>query len=262
MDQYDKFMRQLVDYLDGTWLSKRTRPPLPDLGPIKGSSDAEIEQAEAQIGKSLPASLKAWYRVAGKVPPYVYDYDADFSVQDLIAAQTTARKLSQAVHSQWELTESLVPFSQRIGEQFLMVDVSKGCSDDPPVFHFLEGKAFPMQSSVAFSAFMREEWLGWLERRHWGERNKLWMEGWRTKSKDEWLARKHVLDALESEAHQFRISLVEQVYQEDLERHEITGPREFQERWVAEFFAGEIWKKYQSEGLSYPYNWITPAQGE
>src|SRR3954467_14730764 len=94
MNKYDTLMREIVDYLKGTRLAKAGKHRV-DKGSILGSTYLEIQAAEQEIGKRLPAALKAWYRAAGAVPPYLYDYDADFSLQDLKRAQELAFDLTQ-----------------------------------------------------------------------------------------------------------------------------------------------------------------------
>lgn len=83
MDKYLSLMQAIVDYLDGTWLSRADHPALTDRGKIRGVSEQEIAKVEVEIGKKLPQSLRAWHLVAGEVPPYLYDYDADYSLRDL-----------------------------------------------------------------------------------------------------------------------------------------------------------------------------------
>ncbi len=154
-------MRETINLLKGTRLSKPTPyPPLVDKGPIRGNTEDEIDETERRIGKKLPASLRAWYRVAGAVPPYWYDYDADFSLQDLIRAQETAYELTHR-EAKWEITDNIIPFSQRIGDQFLFIDVNEGDPDDPSVYHCLDGD-LPKHVNQAFSVFIRKSCLDWL----------------------------------------------------------------------------------------------------
>jgi len=50
--------------------------------------------------------------------------------------------------------------------------------------------------------------------------------------------------------------LVEQIYQEDLKRDEITGPTVFQKRWIEVFDSSEIKKKFDEVEAMYPYYWV------
>ena len=253
MDKYDQFMQEIIDYLKGTWLAKAGQYWV-DKGPIRGSTDAEIEIVEQEVGKKLPAALKAWYRVAGAVPPYLRDHDADSSLQDFKNSQEVALDFTQDEASQWKITNDMFPFSQRMGEQFIFVDTSKGNPDDPPVFHFMEGDALPKQVDVAFSASMRNKWLIWLDHQVWNEQ--IIKEMRRNKDIDEWLARKRILDNLDAETRAFRKELINRIYQEDLTKDILTGPRAFQERWKKEFAASEVWQKLKREGLRFPYDFI------
>ena len=164
-------MREIIEYLNGTWLSKASRPPLYDRGPIRGSTIPEVEAVELEIQKKLPLAMKAWYRVAGTVPPYLYDYDANYSFEDFKRAQVTAIELTQAENCDWHLNSSIIPFSQRLGEQFIFVDVRDGNPDDPAVYHYSEGEAQPRRVDVAFTTHIREVWLGWLDFPAWDEEN-------------------------------------------------------------------------------------------
>jgi hypothetical protein len=253
MNKYDTLMREIVDYLKGTRLDKASKHTI-DKGSILGSTYLEIRAAEQEIGKKLPAALKAWYRAAGAVPPYLNDYDADYSLQDLKRAQVTAFNLTQDEECQWQITDHILPFSQRIGEQFLFVDTSKGIPDDPPVYHFMEGHELPKQIDVAFSACNREMWLQWLDFGAQGDGIKKEQEVKMTP--DERMARKRILDHLNAETRAFRQDLVNRVYEEDLTKDVLTGPRAFQERWKKEFAASEVWQMLKKEGLRFPYDFI------
>lgn len=158
MDKYENLMREIVDFLDGTMVSK-ARSGMPDFGPIRGCSPETIQRVEEEIGKKLPLAMKAWYLAAGEVPPYVYDHDLDYSIRDLLKSQETAARLTQDEECQWELSEAIIPFAQRSGEQFLFVDISKENPEDPPVYHYYEFTAYPSQAAATFSAFMRDRWL-------------------------------------------------------------------------------------------------------
>jgi hypothetical protein len=259
MDKYDRLMQEIVAYLQGTWLAKAPDGHL-DWGPITGSSEAEIEEAEKQIGKKIPAALKAWYRVAGKIPPYINDYDANNSLRDFLRAQETAVALTAEQGAEWTLTDTMLPFSQRIGEQFVFVDTTLDDPDDPPVFHFMEGDDKSHQVSKAFSNNIREELLSWLDFPAWDKENRHEIGSWQSKGYESWLARKRIMDTLRGEAAGFRRQLIAKIHDEDLVRNEITGPRQFQERWLETFPRSEIWRKLQSEGLRMPFDWIDPPE--
>ena len=190
------------------------------------------------------------------------DYDADFSLNDLLRAQETAEQLTQFETCKCKLTPNSVPFSQRIGEQFLMVHSDQEFSDDPPVFHFMEESERPRQVDIAFSNFIREMWLEWLDFPAWSRENSQEIHSWREKGYADELTRKRVVDALREEVRVFRNSLIERVHLEDVARDEITGPQAFQERWIAEFSESEIWKRMQVEGMRFPYNWTRPPTDE
>jgi hypothetical protein len=147
---YDKFMREILDYITGTWLAKN---------PIVGCSLEQIKQAEEKIGKKLPSSLVAWYRHMGESPPDWNDHDADFSIRDLLAAQETARILTSLSDSHWKLTEQILPFSQRLEQDFLFVDIIM--CDDPPVYLYVDGVPEVQSLGVAFSVFIRESIIQW-----------------------------------------------------------------------------------------------------
>jgi hypothetical protein len=256
MDKYDQFMQEIVDYLKGTWLAKANQY-MTDDGPIRGSSEAEIEAVEQEIGKKIPAALKAWYRVAGAVPPYLNDYDATNSLQDFRNAQEVAFGFTRGEASQWKITDHMLPFSQRMGEQFIFVDTSQGNPDDPPVFHFSEGHNLPTQVDMAFSVSMRGKWLIWLDHKGWNDQI---IKEMRHKNVDEWLARKKVLNILDTEVREFRQELAARIYQEDMTKDVLTGPRAFQERWKKEFAASDVWQKLKTEGLRFPYDFIDPPE--
>jgi hypothetical protein len=259
VNKYEKLMQEIVEYLDGTWLASwNGNPAIQHRGPIRGNSEDEIEAVEQKIGRKLPSSMKAWYRRAGAVPPYLYDYDADHSLQDFQRAQKTARELTQDENCKWKLTDTIFPFSQRIGEQFNFVNTQDSNPDDPPVFHYMETHAQPSQVDIAFTIYIREIWLEWLDAS--AANQEIIREMSTRHDKKVWLARKHVLEALDAEVREFRRQLLEVVHQEDLGRNLITSPRVFQERWLQEFPKSEIWDKLQKEGLRMPFNWIDPPK--
>jgi hypothetical protein len=242
MNKYDKVMREIVDYLAGTRFS-RPHSPAVDRGPIQGSSEAEIEEAEDRIGRKLPAAMRAWYRVAGKVPPYLNDHDADFSLRDLVESQT---QYGIGQDSHWGRSKSVLFFSSRLGDNFLMVDTGIGDPDDPPVFRFGDDDSSYRIVESAYSVFMREMWLEWLEIPE------------KDRREDTFKSQEYFIHVIRQEAKHLRQYLIEDIYQEDLDRGEITGPRDFQARWIAEFSASDIWQKFQVEGLRFPYNWVIP----
>ncbi len=257
MDKYDRFMQEMIAYLQATWLAK-SRPPGTDRGAIRGSTESEIEEVEQQIGKKLPAALKAWYRVAGAVPPYLNDHDADFSLEDLKRAQETAVDLVQGEDCDWELTDAILPFSQRMGGQFLFVDTSKGNVNDPPVFLYVENEAQPYPSSAAFTCSIREKWLIWLD---FPKRNKEVVNQIGL-FRENWMSRKRIIDTLRAQVLQLRNQLIETIHQEDLGRDVVSGPRIFQERWLQAISSSEIKQKLLSEGLEIPFNWIETPPDE
>jgi hypothetical protein len=162
-DHYDSFMQSIIYYLAGTWLAK-PHALLADKGSIAGSTDDEIDAAERRIGRALPAALRAWYRVAGKVPPSLQDHDADFSLRNLTDVHSTlADHLTDEPGEPWLAPPSAVVFSVRLADQCLYVDPAEGAADDLPVYHFMFGAAAVRQVDGAFSSFMRETWLDWLE---------------------------------------------------------------------------------------------------
>jgi hypothetical protein len=244
VNKYDKLMREIVDYLDGTIFSQPYSSAV-DRGPIQGSSDAEIEQAEDRIDRKLPAAVKAWYRVAGKVPPYLNDHDADFSLRDLVESQTL---YGHAQGSTWRQPKTVLIFSSRLGDQFLMVDTGIGDPDDPPVFRLGDENTSYRIVEPAYSVFMREMWLQWLEYCELDPRENTFK------------SQQYSIHAIRQEAEHLRQYLIEDVYQEDIDRDEITGPQAFQTRWIAEFSASDTWQKFQVEGLRFPYNWEIPRR--
>ena len=260
MDKYEKLMREIIEFLQGTRFFQPRYVGVAHSGPVQGCSDDEIEEAERATGIKLPAALKAWYRVAGAVPPYLNDYDADHSLDDFKRSQETAAELTQDENCEWELTEDIIPFSQRIGEQFLFVSTREGNSNDPSVFHFMEGNAQPRQISVAFTAYIREMWLEGLDFPAQSEERINEIGSWREKGYDDWMARKRIIDNLRAEASTVRRQLLETVHQEDLAKDEITAPRAFQERWLHEFSSSETWQKLQKEGLRMPFGWVDPPK--
>jgi hypothetical protein len=250
MNKYEKLMQDIVEYLDGTWDGN---PAIHHRGPIRDNSEGEIEAVEQKIGRKLPSSMKAWYRRAGAVPPYLYDYDADH-FDDFQRSQETARELTQDENCKWKLNDHIFPFTQRVGEQFNFVNTQDSNPDDPPVFHYIEMDNHPSEVDIAFTTYIREIWLEWLDS------SAAYEQIIREMKKPAWLARKHVVGALDSEVRRFRRQLIEIVHREDLGRNVITGPRQFQERWLEEFPKSEIWGKLQKEGLSMPFNWINLPQ--
>jgi len=193
-------MQEIVLFLQGTPFAKSSYP-MTNRGAIQGSSKAEIETAEYKTGKKIPMALYAWYHAAGKVPPYVNNYDADHSLDDFKAAQETAVSLTKAQNLSWQLDGSIIPFSQRIGEQFLFVDLKNANVENPPVFQYPEAELRPNKISLAFTSYIREVWIEWLN-----------------------VSASYTEFVWSDEANDLRQKFIEAVHQEDLVKDSFTSP--------------------------------------
>lgn len=245
VNKYDVLMQQILEFIQGTWLAEQ---------PIAGCTDEEIARVEQSIGKKFPAALTAWYRCFGKHPPQTRDYDMDFSLADLMRAQNTARIFTEMPDSVWRMPANFLPFSQRTGDQMLMLDLSTG--DDPVVYHYLEGEDSASYMSIAFSAYMREGVLEWLNTHpyhnpfHAVQRTP---ESEPRSRQDLW-----VLDDLKRQIGDMRQAFVERIHNEDAGRDSITEPGEFQQRWMEYFTTTEVWQRMKDFDLTMPFGWITP----
>jgi SMI1 / KNR4 family (SUKH-1) len=257
LNKYEQIMLEIDDFLDGTWLSQPNHGLLHEnTDPIKGATLEAIHKFEEEIGHKLPISMIAWYQYFGEIPPHWNsEHDADFSLRDLRRAQEIAHTLTKANECKWELSNSVISFSQRLDSQFLFVDIGRVNADDPPVFHYMELDAYPDQTAPAFSTFIRETWLSWLDFPEWDKEVRRYLSG---NSHPTWMERKKVFNEYERETRKIRWELIDQVCQEDAAKDSITGPRAFQERWIDKFSQTETWKKFQNAGLRMPFGWITP----
>lgn len=246
IDKYDIFMQELIVDLTGTWVDAGIM--MPKKGAMQGSTEDEITAVEQEIGKQLPAALKAWYQVAGEVPPDINNYDLDYSLADFKRAQETAADFAQWFEeSEKKRLSEMMPFSQRIGEVCLFLELNHDNVDDPPVFISVEAEPL-QQVDIAFTTYIRETCMSFLEPE---------VPGIRLSYEPE--IRKY-RRGLYEQAQQIRKELIEIVHQEDLVRDTITGVQGFQERWLNHEPAIEIGRKIENEGLLPPYNWKIPPQ--
>lgn len=105
-------------------------------------STAELDRVEREASAPLPAAYKAYLLVAGREPPTAW-VGSDCTIHDLPKLFAGAQHLLEE-NKQPALPKQAFVFIMHQGYQFKYF-IADGSSDDPPVFHYLEGEPETVQ---------------------------------------------------------------------------------------------------------------------
>jgi len=100
-------------------------------------SAAEVEGLEDHLRVTLPTAYKAYLRIAGRHAPAAW-VGSDCTVDKLPDLQEWGPELLRE-SGQPPLPPQAFVFAMHQGYQFYYF-LADGCSDDPPVFYYLEGE--------------------------------------------------------------------------------------------------------------------------
>jgi hypothetical protein len=115
-------------------------------------TEAEVSALEQDVGTRLPAAYRAMLLLMGREPDPSFT-GTDLSIRSLRELQPAARELLEENGRPFELPPGAFVFLSHQGYQF-MYFVADGASDDPPVYHYLEGSRAPERRTERFS-----DWL-------------------------------------------------------------------------------------------------------
>jgi hypothetical protein len=108
----------------------------------------EVEELERNAGLPLPAAYRAYLLIAGRQPPSAW-VGTDCTVSHLPELRGWAEDLLRE-GGQPSLPPDAFVFLMHQGYQF-MYFLADGCSDDPPVFYYLEGEPQVVRKFERFS---------------------------------------------------------------------------------------------------------------
>lgn len=240
---YSAFMTDLCDFMVDAGIAA------PDA--CRGCSDVEIEQLERKLSFRLPAAMSECLRRLGHACGQFMDGDA-FGLSAFDEAHEVAQEITAKPDSPWRLPDQAIPFLQHHGYEFLFIQSNAG--DDPPVWLYVETEPVAREVGASFTAWLRESALGTVERKPWNDEvcREIGLH------RDDWLARKKILDEYDEETSQIRQSLTDRLVQSDRERGQITGPKEYQQIWNREFPNTDLFRKLTAERKRIPWNWVNP----
>jgi hypothetical protein len=239
---YDRFLAQLTKFL----VQARIATP----ASLRGCSLADIRAVEASSAKPWPPALIAALATLGGGSGKLFDGD-DFGLRGFKSAAEVAAEIAA---NPWRLEPLMLPILQHDGYCFHFIGLDQG--DDPPVDCYVETEKAPSQASPTFTAWLRELALLRLEIKPWNDEICRAIVAAREAGQD-WLQRKSELDRHETQARDVRTALKQRVAREDQQRGAITGPLEFQARWVKEIEATELCRTLRREGKRIPWGWQT-----
>lgn len=221
---------------------------------LEGIPLGEISQAEDTIGKKIPLALRVWYQWAGRYSGKINMHDMDFTIRDLLHTQTIHRMMNDPA-CQWRISPVTLPFSSHIGEQMLLVWLDMG--DDPPVYRYDEGEAYPVQESISFSSYIRDRIIGFIDGALYSltesKRDKILQ-----KANSSFQTMLQVSSAFWLQTEKLNKELIEQIHTEDVARGEITTPEMFQDRFVEKLAQTDLAQQALDSGVWLRRNWVFP----
>jgi len=191
-------------------------------------------------------AISEWLLQAGKYSPEWQDNDSDLTLRDLLNSQQVAISLTNDPDCKWSLSDVVLPISSRIGGEFYFVMTDTG--DDPPVYHFLESAVYPTRINISFTSYIRERMLSLIDL---GFRQQATRK--LTSSRE-----KEVVSIINEQYpifEQMRKDFTERIYTEDIVKRHITGPTEFQTRWVDEIRWLAVTHELTKQQIHVPWNW-------
>jgi len=113
---------------------------------------ADVEALEAEAGVHLPAAYRAYLLLMGLIPDPLFT-GTDCSLHHLHGLREAADELLAENGRPFELPPVAFVFLMHQGYQF-MYFVCGEATDDPPVYHYMEGEPVAVRKAERFS-----EWL-------------------------------------------------------------------------------------------------------
>jgi hypothetical protein len=246
-ETYARFIADLADFLIEAGLATAST--------LVGCTERELsELASWHTGAKLPAAYAAYLRAMGYRCGSLWDPGEGIGLDERDDARRVAARLTAHPQCQWRLTDSILPIGQYQAFQLLFMNVEEG--DDPRVFRYMERHPLPKVVGPTFTAWLREVALGRIEAKP------ALAETLReiSRHREHWSERKRVLDGYAVRAREMREALIERVAVEDAQRGRITGPSQFQSRWVEEFARYDLWPVLKVEGQRMPWGWVRPGE--
>jgi hypothetical protein len=121
---------------------------------IQGCTKEEVEEIQAYAGVKLPAIYLDFLYTMGRGAGNFFK-GSDMFYPSLLGLRKAAEELLSEEGASFSLPKDAFVFLMHQGYQFLFFR-TLGCSDDPPVYHYMEGEGAPRKISRSFSRFLIE----------------------------------------------------------------------------------------------------------
>jgi hypothetical protein len=118
---------------------------------VEGCSEAEVASIERTFGLTLPRAYRAFLLRMGKAAGEFWT-GTNYQFPELLELRETAEALLIEGGARWQLGAPDFVFAVHQGYQFLFFRT--GTSDDPEVFHYLEGDEGARSVAPSFSAWL------------------------------------------------------------------------------------------------------------
>jgi len=235
---YQIFYDDLISFTTSTGLSTHS---------VTGIEARMVSNAQYQLKKTIPISITDWLVRAGSYSADWQEYDADLTFKDFINSQTSAISITNDPSCKWKISSYTLPISSRIGGEFLFVMTDMG--DDPPIYRYVETSDYPTQCGISFTSYIRQKAIehvdftlksAFLSKLTYVDRQNAGL----------------IVDKAYEDLEVTRKEFIEKVHTEDISKRHITGPRDFQLRWVEEVKWLKVTQALMEKHLYVPWNWV------
>lgn len=232
---FDEFMTKLKSFLL-EWNSSAV---------FEGTSPEDIASLQQEHNEKLPSCYLSFLKAMGNSNPLeTSSPERGITYYGQKVAKQVAAEL------EWEYPDNIFPFAQHDGYIVLYLELD---ANDPPIGYRMEQHE-PVQIDATFSAWLRRYAVDMIEN-HFSQEEFLREI---SQHRDNWLARKSILDEYQNQIKIVRQKLVDEVATADKQAGKITDMWEFQAVWVKNFPRTEIYQKLKAEKKRIPYYWLSP----
>jgi hypothetical protein len=121
---------------------------------IQGCTKEEVEEIQADAGVNLLATYLDFLYAMGRGAGNFFK-GSDMFYPSLLGLRKAAEELLSEEGASFSLPKDAFVFLMHQGYQFMFFRTLR-CSDDPPVYHYIEGEGVPRKISRSFSQFLIE----------------------------------------------------------------------------------------------------------
>ena len=120
---------------------------------IRGCTQAEIEEIESDVGRTLPLAYREFLVRMGREAGAFF-VGTDMFYPNILGNTDAAHGLVSEDKSGLELPRDAIAFSMHQGYQFLFVRAEEG--DDPPVYYYMEQTGQFVKKADRFTQFLKD----------------------------------------------------------------------------------------------------------